>query len=160
MYERIFVPLDGSEVGEAALPYVEDLVSKLKPEVNVEVILFQVIPKMIHHVMGGEGTADIPYTEEVIRENKEKVMNYLNRVGETLRNKGATVTVKVALGGIAAEEIIKAADEVKANLIAISTHGRSGLSRWVFGSVTEKVLRHEETVPVVVVRARKHTSKA
>ena len=54
--------------------------------------------------------------------------------------------------GSAAEEIIKAADEINADLIAMSTHGRSGLSRWAFGSVTDRVMRGGN-VPILVVRA-------
>ena len=53
MYEKILVPLDGSKVGEAALPYVEDLMSKLSPEVKLEIILLQVLSSAISHVTGG-----------------------------------------------------------------------------------------------------------
>ena len=60
---------------------------------------------------------------------------------------------KVAFGKVA-EEIIKAEDEIKADLVAISTHGRSGLDRWAFGSVTDRILRWG-TVPVLMVRAHK-----
>jgi nucleotide-binding universal stress UspA family protein len=58
--------------------------------------------------------------------------------------------------GQAAEEIIKAADEIQANIIAMSSHGRSGLSRWAFGSVTDRVLRGGSQ-PVLVVKAPKGT---
>jgi len=142
MYEKIVVPLDGSKVGEAALPYVEDIVSKLSPEVETEVILLQVIaPASIPTVSGR--TPDItPYSEQQLEETKKKAIDYLNQIGETLRSKGVTVTAKVAVGD-ASEQIVKAAEEIDANLIAMSTHGRSGLSRWAFGSVTDKVLRRE-----------------
>ena len=64
------------------------------------------------------------------------------------------VNTKVEVGD-AAEEIVKAADEIGANLIAMSTHGRAGISRWAFGSVTDKVLRHGKSVPILMVRAPK-----
>ena len=60
--------------------------------------------------------------------------------------------------GEAADEIVKAADEINADIIAMSTHGRSGLSRWAFGSVTDKVLRGGNK-PVLVVRAPKESGK-
>ena len=155
MYERVLVPLDGSKVGEAALPHVEKLVSKLAPEVKAEVILLQVVSSLTHYVIAGEASVRVPYTEKELEQIKKKVRSYLNKVGESLRSKGATVKTKVATGK-AAEEIIKAADETKANLIAMSTHGRSGLSRLTFGSITDKVLR-TGTVPMLVVRAPKDT---
>ena len=155
MYERILVPLDGSKVGEAALPHVEELVSKLAPEVKAEIILLQVVSSLTHYVIAGEASVRVPYTEKELEQIKKKTKSYLNKVGESLRSKGAIIKTKVATGK-AAEEIIKAADETKANLIAMSTHGRSGFSRLTFGSITDKVLR-TGNVPVLVVIAPKDT---
>jgi nucleotide-binding universal stress UspA family protein len=152
MEEKIIVPLDGSKVGEAALPYVEDLVSKLSPEVKAEVTLLQVLSKMTHYVTGGEATVDVPYTSEETTQITERAMTYLNETGERLRYKGAMVKSKVVVGD-ASEEIVKAAEEIDANLIAMSTHGRSGITRWAFGSVTDKVLRREGRIPIAMVRA-------
>ncbi|HEY82539.1 MAG TPA: universal stress protein [Dehalococcoidia bacterium] len=157
MFERILVPLDGSKVGEAALEHVEKLVAKMAPGMQVEVILFQVITSLAHYVIAGEASVQVPYTEEEIEQIKKKAREYLNQAGERLKSKGVKVKTKVATGK-AAEEIIKAADEFKADLIAMSTHGRSGLSRLTFGSVTDKVLR-TGNVPVLVVRAPKETAE-
>ena len=154
MYEKILVPLDGSKVGEAALPYVEDLVSKLSPEVKVEIILLQVLSPTASHVTGGYAIPEVEHTREEMELNKKKAEDYLNKIGEALTGEGATVTAKVATG-VAADEIVKTAEEIKANLIAMSTHGRSGLSRWAFGSVTDRVLRRKGTIPITVVRAPK-----
>ena len=154
MYERILVPLDGSKVGEAALAYVEDLLSKLSPEVKAEVILFQVLSAKSVTIASEGEAVEIPYTEEQLEETSKTVINYLDKAGESLRSKGAKVTAKVAFGD-ASEEIIKAAAEINANLIAMSTHGRSGISRWAFGSITDKVLRHGGRIPVAVVKALK-----
>jgi len=152
MYEKIVVPLDGSKVGEAALPYVEDIVSKLSPEVKTEVVLLQVLaPASIPTVTGRTPDAT-PYTVQQMEETEKKAMEYLNQTGEALRSKGITVTAKVVVGD-AAEQIVKAAEEIDANLIAMSTHGRSGLSRWAFGSVTDKVLRREGRIPIAMKRA-------
>ena len=157
MYERILVPLDGSKVGEGALPYIEDLVSKMSPEVKVEVTLFQVISSLSHWVAAGETSAPIPYTDKELKQIKKEAIAYLNQAGETLRSKGAIVKAKVGTGN-AAEEIIKVADEINADLIAMSTHGRSGISRWAFGSVTDKVLR-AGIVPILTVRAPQETEE-
>ena len=83
-------------------------------------------------------------------------MKYLEEVGGNLRNKGATVTFKVSVGQSPAEEIIKAEEEYNADLVAMSTHGRAGISRWAFGNVTDKVLRGGK-VPVLMVRAPQDT---
>ena len=153
MYERILVPLDGSQVGEAALPYVEELVSKLSPEVKVEVTLLQVLSALAPSVVAGMDVPAVAYTEGEMEEITRKAMDYLNKAGEALRNKGVTVQAKIGIGD-AAEEIKKAADEINADLIAMSTHGRSGLSRWVLGSVADRVLRGENK-PILLVRAPK-----
>lgn len=158
MYERILVPLDGSKVGEAALPCVEELLAKLAPKLKVEVILFQVVSSLTHYVIAGEASVQIPYSEKEVEYIKRKSRQYLEKIGENLKSKGATVKTKVATGN-ATQEIIKAADEVKADMVAMSTHGRSGLSRLTFGSITAKVLRGGN-VPVLVVRAPKDTEDA
>ncbi len=157
MHERILVPLDGSEVGEAALPYVEELVSKLSSAAGVEVTLFQVVSSLSHYVVAGEATARIPYTEQEMEQIKENAVDYLNKAGEGLRSRGAMVEIKVGIGS-AAEEIIKAADESNADLIAMSTHGRSGIGRWAFGSVTDRVLRGGNK-PVLMVKASKEAEE-
>ena len=79
MYERILVPLDGSMVGEAALPYVEDLVVKLASCAKVEVNLLQVITSLSHYVLAGETSAQIPYTERELAQIKKKATEYLEK---------------------------------------------------------------------------------
>ncbi len=155
MREKILLPLDGSKVGEAALPYVEDLVTKFLPELKVEVTLIQVLSSLSHYVVAGEASARVPYTEQEIEQMKKQASQYLRKAGESLRKKGASTKVKVAVGD-PADEIIKAADEINADIIAMSSHGRSGLRRLAFGSVTDKVLRGGNR-PVLVVKAPKET---
>ncbi len=157
MTERTLVPLDGSKIGEAALLYVEGLVSRLAPGEKVEVTLFQVISPPTHRVETAGEIFDVPYTEEEIELVKKKVLDYLDKAGEGLRSKGAIVRCKVGVGE-AAEEIIKAEGEINADLVAMSTHGRSGISRWAFGSVADKVLRAGK-VPVLIVRVSKEATQ-
>jgi nucleotide-binding universal stress UspA family protein len=156
MPERILIPLDGSKLGEAALRYVEEMVSRLAPGEKVRVTLFHVITTLTHEVdvRGSVGSIRVPYSESELKQMKKKALDYLKEASEGLKSKGASVTCKVAVGNIPAEEIIKAEEEVKADLVAMSTHGRAGITRWAFGSVTEKVLRGGK-VPVLMVRAGK-----
>ena len=157
MIERILIPLDGSKVGETALPYVEELVSKLAPGVKTEVTLLQVITPQVYFTTDVEISAVIPYTEEETAQIKKKVSEYLEKAGEGLRSTGITVNSEVRTGN-AADEIIKVTQEINADLVAMSTHGRSGISRWALGSITDKVLR-KGNIPVLVVRAPKETAK-
>ena len=156
MSEKILIPLDGSELGEFALRYVEGLVSRLSPGDKFEVTLFHVITALRHDITisgGGAGTITIPYSESELEQMKSKAVDYLNKAGEYLKSQGAIVNYKVVAGNTPAEEIIKAEEEVNADLVAMSTHGRAGVTRWAFGSVTDKVLRAGK-VPVLMVRAK------
>ncbi len=162
MNEKILVPLDGSKVGEAALPVVEEIVSKLAPEIKAEVTLFRVISSLAHWVVVGGGGdamgevgARVSYTDKELELIKQKAMDYLDKAGEGLRSKGVIVKTKVGTGK-AADEIIKAADEINVDFIAMSTHGRSGISRWALGSITERVLRGGSK-PLLTVTASKET---
>ena len=157
MEQRILIPLDGSKTGEAALPLVEDLVSKLLSATKVEITLLQVVSSLPHFVVAGEAGLQIPYTELELEQNKRKTLDYLEKTGESLKSKGATVKIKVGIGN-AADEILRVADEINASLIAMSTHGRSGITRWAFGSITDRVLQGAN-IPVFLVRARKKAQK-
>jgi nucleotide-binding universal stress UspA family protein len=160
MFKSILVPLDDSEVGEAVLPYVAELVSNLQSGAKVEVTLLQVVTLLTYYVVAGEATAPIPYTAEEMERIKKRVADNLNNLGEDLRNKGATVKTMVRTGSVA-EEIAKAASEINADLIAMSTHGRSGFSRLTLGCIADEVLRVGH-VPLLLVRAPKgaHSSSA
>ena len=157
MSERILIPLDGSKVGETALLHVEELVSKLAPGLKTEVTLLQVITPRAHYATDVETSAVIPYTEEETEQIKKKAGEYLEQAGEGLRSRGVAMNSEVRTGN-AADEIIKVSQEINADMVAMSTHGRSGISRWALGSITDKVLR-KGNVPVLVVRAPKETAK-
>lgn len=152
MYERILVPLDGSKVGETAVKNVENLAIKLNPTTKVEVILLQVISDLTFDVLTDSPAAQLPYSENDMRRIKRNVQEYLDKIAKTLTEKGISVSTMITEGN-AAEEIIKAAQKSNADLIAMSTHGRSGLRRWALGSITDKVL-HESSIPVLTVRAK------
>lgn len=157
MYERILIPLDGSKLGEAALPYIEDLVTKLPKEPKVEIVLFQVVSSLTHFIVAGEAGVQVPYSEQEMEQIKQKALSYLERAGEGLRKKGAVVGIRVSTGD-PAEEINNVANEISADMVAMSTHGRSGISRWAFGSVASKVLRGGNK-PVLMVRVPREEAR-
>jgi nucleotide-binding universal stress UspA family protein len=158
MIEKVLIPLDGSKVGEAALPVIEKLATILMPETKIEVTLLGVVTQLRHWVVVGEASAPISYNQEELKAIEERVFDYLDKAGATLRGRGATVNIRVTTGN-APDEILKVAEEIGVNLIAMSTHGRSGLSRLAFGSVTDKVLRGAG-IPVLMVRAPVGTANA
>ncbi len=153
MEERILVPLDGSKVGEAALYSVAKIVENYRPDIKVEVTLLQVLTSLTHYVIAGEASVQVVYTDSEMAQIRREVTDYLTNAGAELKSKGIDIKVKIATGN-AAEEILKAAEEVNATFIAMSTHGRSGFSRWALGSVADRVI-HTSPRPVVVIRAKK-----
>jgi nucleotide-binding universal stress UspA family protein len=153
MYERILVPLDGSKVGEAALPHIEKLTDMFQPEVKIEIIILQVISDLTHYVVAGEASAAVPYNDKELELLKRKSLKYLQSIVTKMTGKNRNYKVEVAFGN-AASEIINVAEKTNSDLIAMSTHGRSGITRWAFGSVTDRVLR-EGKKPVFMVRAPK-----
>ena len=155
MFSKVLVPLDGSKVGEAALPAIEQLISKLAAGTKADVVLLGVITLLRHWVVVGEASAPVSYTEEELNLIKKRVQDYLVKTGEALKKRGVSIQTMVSTGN-AADEIIKAAADTNADLIAMSTHGRSGLRRLAFGSITDKVMHHS-SIPVLMVRAPEGT---
>jgi nucleotide-binding universal stress UspA family protein len=152
MLTKALLPLDGSEVGEAALPYVEDLAVRLKTEVT---ILQVVEPK--YFVMGAEPWVYTPpYWPEWLESMKESARTYLAGIEQRLKAKGVVASSRIEMGA-AAEQIIEVAEQVDADVIAMSTHGRSGIARWALGSVADRVLYYGN-IPLLLVRARQDAS--
>jgi nucleotide-binding universal stress UspA family protein len=156
MFERILVPLDGSKVGEAAIPVIKRLLTRRSSSSKVDIYLLAVITLLRHWVVVGEASAPVSYTEEELSLIKDRVQNYLEKTAESIDGSGVTIHCMVVTGN-ASEEILKAAGEIDADLIAMSTHGRSGLRRMAFGSITDKILRGA-SVPVLMVRAPEGTA--
>jgi nucleotide-binding universal stress UspA family protein len=154
MYEHILVCLDGSPVAEEVLPYVEALAEKFGSRL---VLLRAVLPltkvaALIEPSIGGVAL-DPELIEESIETDEQEAARYLEQVAGPLRAKGLQVET-VHPDGQAAEVIVDYARSLPADVIALTTHGRSGLSRLVFGSVTHDVLR-KAPCPVLLVRARR-----
>jgi len=139
--DKILVPLDGSKLGEAVIPYVEGLASKLKAEVMVIQILS---PDWF--IEGDQ--------RQQLESFRASSKDYLAKVTAQLEQKGIVTKAEFteAEMNTVSEEIIKLADESKAGLVAMATHGRWGVSRWTFGSVADRVL-HMGNTPVMLVSA-------
>ncbi len=145
MYKKILVPLDGSELAKVALEQAE----KLGKTLDAEIILFQVVPFMPIY-----GSPELVTPLIVDEKQKEAAEKYLLNLGEELKKKGLRVAATVRTGQQVAVEIIDFAKEAGVDLIVMCTHGRSGISRWVMGSVALKVLTRAET-PILLIRSKK-----
>ncbi len=144
MYKKILVPLDGSELAKKALDQAE----KLAKCFDAEIILFQVVPFMPIY-----GSPELVTPLIVDEKQKEAAEKYLLNLTEELKRKGLKATSTVRTGQVVALEIIDFAKESGVDLITMCTHGRSGITRWVLGSVTLKVLTRAET-PILLIRSR------
>jgi nucleotide-binding universal stress UspA family protein len=151
MENRILVPLDGTTTGEAVLTKLEDLILRSTPKMDAEVTLLKVLSKMNFNMLHENEAAQLPQSEEELSEVTQEAQVYLDKVAEGLRKKGIKVNVMITSGS-AADEIVKAAHTIQAHLIAMATHGRSGVVRWAVGSVTDKVIRLEGNIPVLAVK--------
>ena len=144
----IVVPLDGSELAERVLPAVTELAQKL----DLEVILMRAYAIPYGAYSAGEGFYDPVHLETLLTMVKQEAFEYLETKVAALQRQGLSKVSFVAKEGLSADEIIKLARETPANLVAMSSHGRSGVKRLVLGSVTETVVRHSGD-PVLVLRA-------
>jgi len=134
-FRRILVPLDGSELASDIVPLVRVFATTYESEV----ILFHCEPLPV----GAE-----PFFPDRTPLALDRHRKFLN---------GAGIPARVlSVRGTFAGSILDAVDEEKADLVMMTTHGRSGFARWVLGSVAEKVVRHC-TVPMVVLRRPRHT---
>ena len=152
MEKNILVPLDGTEAGEVVLAKLENLVLKDVPGTPAQITLLRVIPIVNYNVLTTDKRAQLPYTESDQKELNQNAFEYLEQVAGKLKRRGFSVKTMVKTGA-AAEEIVSAAHEISANLIAMSTHGRSGFIRWAIGSVAESVIRLEGKLPVLAIHA-------
>jgi nucleotide-binding universal stress UspA family protein len=146
-FSRILVTLDGSELGEASLPYVEEIARVIE----CEVILLRVVEAAKHvRTIGGTDFFYIP--EQMVEDEKAEALRYLGEIQKRFVNAKGLVRLELREGD-AASEILKVAKNENVRLLAMSSHGKSGMMKWVFGSVSSKVLEAGKT-PLLLVRPR------
>jgi nucleotide-binding universal stress UspA family protein len=142
--DSVMVPLDGSEQAEAALPIVVELAKAI----NLKIVLLRAY-----------SVKNIPYSQDYLPEmgeseakSRREAISYLDSKVQQLKSEGLVDVFPLASEGEAAETIIELARGAPNSLIAMCTHGRSGVKRWALGSITEKVVHHASN-PVLVIRS-------
>lgn len=143
MFQKILVPLDGSEIAEAILPFAQEIAARTGSEIVLATAVQQV------------GVWDATLTLQVLEKEEEVAQQYLD---ETLAKlPGGKARARVTRGD-AAEAVLSLAEEEGAGLLAITTRGRSGIARWLFGSVASKILE-SSSAPVLVLHPKKNEDK-
>lgn len=159
MYSKILVPLDSSRLAECVIPHVEALSAgcHVSEVILVAVVESKNLPSWAIPVP--EADAGLYPVSEKYDEGRRTIeAEFTSRARRYLRstasrmNCGSAKARTVVLTGKASEEIARYADDNKVDLIVIATHGRSGVSRWVLGSVADRILR-SSAAPVLMVRA-------
>ena len=158
MEERILIPLDGSEAGEVVLPKVEKLVLDATPRMDAEITLLKVLSKMNFNMLTDNEAAQLPRSEEEVKQLTGEGQSYLEKVAERFRSKGIKVKTMVTFGS-AANEIVRVARESKVHLIAMSSANHSGLVQWAIGSTTDRVMRLEGSIPIMTISPSKKGEK-
>jgi nucleotide-binding universal stress UspA family protein len=143
MFKRILVPLDGSQFAEGALPQAQMLAECGGG--SIELLRVAIHPSSYVYVadpvaLAGLYDSDCTHCEV-----------YLKQVASRLTETTLTPVTTAVLEGPVADAVLDYADETGADLIVMSTHGRSGMERWLLGSVAEKVVRGAK-MPVLLVR--------
>ncbi|HEX2950003.1 MAG TPA: universal stress protein [Armatimonadota bacterium] len=155
MYKKIVVPLDGSELSKVALPHACEIARAF----GASVTLLSVIEPIVRAYFWATDPYGLLAAESAAEYEEHREHNvaeaFLNQIKEEMSSKGIEIKTEV-LDGDPGSEICDYVVEHKADMIIMSTHGRSGVKRWVYGSVAEKVL-HGADVPVLLVRS--HTKQ-
>jgi nucleotide-binding universal stress UspA family protein len=142
MYKRILVPLDGSKLAEQILPHVKTIAKST----GAQAILVRAVPKHAEFLLEAPGE-----TKKWIEAAEGRAAKYLDGVAKGLEKSGVKTAVEV-LPGEPAAQILTAAEKQNVDLIAMMSHGETGLSAFERGSVAEKVINHSPR-PVLMVRA-------
>ena len=146
MFKTILVPLDGSELAEAVIPLVRDIAASTCAAI--------VLLRVPENVLYDPAVVAPPVSVTMYEHVRVEARDYLHRVEADLAAAGFKVRAKVN-EGLVADAILECAESEHAELIAMSTHGRSGLARWLLGSIAEKIVR-SSAIPVLLVRPHKN----
>jgi nucleotide-binding universal stress UspA family protein len=150
MYKKIMVPLDGSELAECVFPHLETIAKGCQPP--PEVIVVQAVePISVPYGMEVLEFSSLKQVEAFETHQKTGAKKYLKQVVARLKQNGIKARAELIYGK-AGEALSDYAVKNKVDLVIIATHGRSGISRWVFGSVANRIV-HSAGVPVLMVRA-------
>jgi nucleotide-binding universal stress UspA family protein len=154
MFRKILVPLDGSKRAETILPHVEDLSRGYD---KLQVILLQVVEPVPATIYMSDPVPPV-MDPKVIDQVYKNARNYLERLQSRLRKKGIQAHVHVSMGPVVGT-IVDLAVREKVDLIALASHGRSGLPAFFYGSVAAGVL-HRTDRPLLIIRSVQPQSSA
>lgn len=146
MYQKIMIPLDGSKLAECVLPYAEEIARGCGAELR----LVRVV-EPLHLYEGRESGISPEERRRIEAESMQVAGNYLRQIAEQLEGKGIKVRTEVLMGK-ATDQLDNYANSNEVDLVIIASHGRSGISRWVWGSVADRMLR-SLCMPVMMIRA-------
>jgi nucleotide-binding universal stress UspA family protein len=147
MYKKILVPLDGSDLAECVIPHVESIAKGC----GVEEVVFLRVVEPFQQICDFEGCVSKETIDSIDTDSEATADSYLNQLVKRIQYDGVSVKPEV-ITGTPAESIADYAAKNSIGLITISTHGRSGISRWSWGSVADRVLR-SACVPILMIRA-------
>ena len=147
MYNRILVPLDGSELAECVLPHVDSIAKGC----GVREVVFLRVAEAFHQRSDYANYLSQEVVNSIDADNKAAAEKYLSQLIKRTRYGGVSIKSEV-ITGAPAESIADYATKNSIDLITIATHGRSGISHWAWGSVADRVLR-SACVAVLMVRA-------
>ncbi|RME84226.1 MAG: universal stress protein [Caldilineae bacterium] len=149
MFKHLLVPLDGSAFAEKALDYALSLASHYQSKVT----LFHVLPPG-REDWEAEMRAEVTNIINHIREQEKcEICDYLRAKEAEIQAQGIEVDAVVVSRPSVPEAILKTAEEEDVDTIVMSTHGLTGIQRWLLGSVAERVSRHA-SVPVLLIRSQ------
>ena len=148
MFQKILVCLDGSKLAEQILPYAAEEAARF----GSSLVLFQVVSLASIPTPTGIESVPVAVPNGQLADAESAVKDYLNGLARPLRDKGLNVQCATMVGH-PAESIVSYAEENKFDLVAIATHGRSGLKRLVFGSVADYVIR-KSGLPILLIKPK------
>ncbi len=144
MFTHLLVPLDGSELAEIALPMARAVAERFGSRITL--IRAVHLPPYI-----GDGLDFTDLYTNLDQSMQQEAREYLDEKQRVLKAAGIDTDYHLVVGEPPADAILLAADELGADAIVMSTHGRSGMMRWVFGSVADRVLQRAK-VPILLSR--------
>jgi len=144
MYKKVLVPLDGSEFSECGLEHTKIIAIAC----NCPEVVFLRVIEPDPQIADIGGVASESWYRDAQAKTEEEAKNYVTMIADRMKKEGLKAK-GVVIKGRAADEILEYAENNNIDIIVMSTHGRSGVSRWAMGSVADKVVRHS-SIPVLL----------
>ena len=145
-YTKVLVCLDGSALAETALPHAQTLASAEEAEI--------VLLRVSANPAAEFSFSDPGIAHTIVEEQEAETLAYMQSARGKLQRAGFRTSFLIRQGPIA-ETILHVAADCRADVIVISTHGRSGIKRWLLGSVADRVVTHSD-IPVLLIRPQTH----